>query len=210
VVWAPGEARRQPPGLPYYGSTVAWADGRGRRGRYAGTALQLATGARAPENQQEEDQAHRWRGLRAAAFMTLPRPTLVLNGHPSTVGDSESRAADRHRRKHRRTCRGQAQVLQNRSYSSRLVHVRQHSPSTSTPHAGEHVEVERPLQQLGPVSSRRFLLQRLLAGRCLGRHARFLLSRSGEPAVCPLKTAACAAWNPRRLSHISFGPRLSP
>jgi hypothetical protein len=33
-------------------------------------------------------------------------------------------------------------VLQNRWHPSRLVHVRQHSPPASTPHAGEHVDGE--------------------------------------------------------------------
>jgi hypothetical protein len=39
---------------------------------------------------------------------------------------------------------------------------------------------ERPAEQLGPVDSRRLLLHRLLAGRCLGRLARLLRSRLGE------------------------------
>ena len=59
---------------------------------------------------------------------------------------------------------GQAQVLQNRWHLSLLVHVRQHSPPAATPQAVEHVEVERPPEKLGPVSSRR-LLPRHRAGR---------------------------------------------
>jgi hypothetical protein len=53
----------------------------------------------------------------------------------------------------------------------------------STPHAGEHVEVERPLQQLCPIHSRRPLLHPLLAGRCLTPRSRLL--RLGELGAEP-------------------------
>ena len=40
-------------------------------------------------------------------------------------------------------------MLQNRAHPSCSLHVRQHPAPASTPHAGEHVEVERPPQHLG-------------------------------------------------------------
>jgi len=52
----------------------------------------------------------------------------------------------------------------------------------STLHAGEHVEVERPPQQLCPVHSRRPLLHPLLPRRCLNPRARFLRTCLGERA----------------------------
>ena len=52
------------------------------------------------------------------------------------------------------------------------LHVRQDPPPGSTPHAGEHVKVERSLQQLCLVHSRRPLRHQLLRGRCRNRHAR--------------------------------------
>lgn len=47
-------------------------------------------------------------------------------------------------------------------------------PSPASTHSGEHVPVERPSTQLGPIHSRRPLLQQILAGRCLGLIVRFL------------------------------------
>ncbi len=79
-----------------------------------------------------------------------------------------------------RTCRGQAQVLHNRPPPASPLHVRKYTPPTSTSHAGEHVEAERPLEQLGPVHSRRRLLQRLLAGLFLGRPVPILRTCLGE------------------------------
>ena len=49
-----------------------------------------------------------------------------------------------------------------------------HAAWADSSHAGEHVEVERPLQQLCPIHSRRPLLHPLLPGRCLTPRARLL------------------------------------
>ena len=76
--------------------------------------------------------------------------------------------------------RRQPQVLQNGAYPIRCSHVRQNPSPASTSHADEHVQVERPSEQLGPIYSRRLLLQQLLAGRCLGRRVRLLRTWLGE------------------------------
>ena len=51
-----------------------------------------------------------------------------------------------------------------------------------TPHAGEQVEVERPLQPLCPIHSRRPLLHPLLPGRCLSPRSRLLCLGEHERA----------------------------
>ena len=79
--------------------------------------------------------------------------------------------------------RRQPQVLQNGAYPTRCSHVRQNPSPASTSHADEHVQVERSSEQLGPIHSRRSLLQQLLAGRCLGRLFRLLRTRLGEVMV---------------------------
>ncbi|WP_256561633.1 transposase [Pyxidicoccus xibeiensis] len=71
-------------------------------------------------------------------------------------------------------------------------HVRHNLPPASTPDAGEHVEVERPPQQLGPVHSRRSLLHPLRSGRCLLSRSRLLLTCLGEPGR-NFRVAVCGA-----------------
>ena len=51
--------------------------------------------------------------------------------------------------------RRQPQVLHNGAYPTGCSHVRQNPSPASTSHAGEHVQVERPSEQLGPIHSRR-------------------------------------------------------
>ncbi len=80
------------------------------------------------------------------------------------------------RRGQPRPCRGQAQEFHKRAHSTPWLHVRQQPTLAATPHADEHVEVERPLEPLCRVHSRRLLLHRLLAGRCL------------KPRACLLRT----------------------
>jgi len=53
------------------------------------------------------------------------------------------------RRGQPRTCRGQAQVLQNRAPPRAPFTYANTLKPASTPHAGEHIEVERPAEQLG-------------------------------------------------------------
>ncbi|EPX61528.1 hypothetical protein D187_010147 [Cystobacter fuscus DSM 2262] len=103
------------------------------------------------------------------------------------------------RRGQARTCRRQSQVLQKRSHPCGLLHVCQDPPPASTPHADEHVEVERPPEQPRPVHSRPPLLQRLLAGRCMGRHARLLLSCVGEQKWPHLRAWSEDAVEPREV-----------
>jgi hypothetical protein len=65
------------------------------------------------------------------------------------------------------------------------LHVRQHPPPASTPHADEHVEVQRPPEQLCPVHSRRPLLHPLLPGRYLKPRARLLRTCLREWTLAP-------------------------
>ena len=76
--------------------------------------------------------------------------------------------------------RGQPQVLHNGAHPTRSRQVHQHPPPAPTPLASEDVEAERPPQRWRPVHSRRPLLLRPLAGRCLRRPARLLRSCLGE------------------------------
>src|SRR5690606_17710326 len=63
------------------------------------------------------------------------------------------------------------------------LHVRQYPPPASTPYAGEHVEVQRPPQQLCPVHWRRPLLHPLRPGRCLNPRTCLLRTCLGVEAV---------------------------
>nr|WP_199243320.1 hypothetical protein [Vitiosangium sp. GDMCC 1.1324] len=105
--------------------------------------------------------------------------------------------------------RGQSQVLQYRAHPGGGRHVRQDPPPASTPHAGEHVDVERPLQQLCPIHSRRPLLPgRCLKPRahllrtCLRERRRFRLARGASG-----KQVRHGALPPRAVSH---RPRTRP
>ncbi len=73
-----------------------------------------------------------------------------------------------------------------------------------TPHAGEHVEVERPLQQLCPIHSRPPLLHPLLPGRCLTPRSRLLCLGStrsvrqapaGRPLTTPPTFGLSGSWS---------------